>query len=90
MPPTDPRAPIISGNASVSLSLLITAGAVIVPMILGYISMTTSLTRIESRLDMIEVKQAQQLNDRWSRSEMRAWATLIEATNPELEVPDIN
>lgn len=70
-----------------------------VTILVGGIALSTSLSsrlvRIESQIETLtrEVHRVQEQvtyagSDRWRREDMRAWAALLQARNPELKIPE--
>jgi hypothetical protein len=45
--------------------------------------------RLEFKLDSLEQAVSSAHNDKWTRTEMRAWADALQARNSSLSIPDI-
>lgn len=46
-------------------------------------------TRVEDRLSQIEKTAETAADDRWTRTDMKIWATQFEALNPDAHVPSV-
>ena len=52
----------------------------------GVVWISTQLTNINYKLDMLETK----LEDQWTTRDMENWGLRLKMENPEISVPDLN
>ena len=52
----------------------------------GVVWISTQLTNINYKLDMLETK----LEDQWTTRDMENWGLRLKMENPEIAVPDLN
>ena len=52
----------------------------------GVVWISTQLTNINYKLDMLEEK----LEDQWTRRDMENWGLKLKLQNPEIEIPSID
>ena len=52
----------------------------------GVVWISTQLTNINYKLDMLETK----LEDQWTRRDMENWGLKLKLENPEITVPEID
>jgi hypothetical protein len=75
-------------EGGISKGAIATAGAVVALMLplLGLVwSASNKLTRIEVAVERLEEQHAPE--DEWSSKDMRHWAELLAAHNPDINVP---
>tara|TARA_R110002110_G_scaffold189833_2_gene398063 strand:- start:157 stop:396 length:240 start_codon:yes stop_codon:yes gene_type:complete len=51
----------------------------------GVVWISTQLTNINYKLDMLEEK----LEDNWTRRDMENWGLKLKMENPEIQIPDL-
>ena len=74
---------IIDKNTAVSIGFILS-------VVGGAAWISSWMTRVESRLEVIEVSISAEngpMGDRWRAYDMRMWADSLEAMNPDLHVP---
>ena len=77
--------PTTEKKTTISKETLMPLGLVIM-LCTGVVWISTQLTNINYKLDMLEEKLA----DQWTTRDMENWGLRLKMDNPELEVPKVN